>query len=145
MRVISWNCRRARAKSDIWRRILELKPDVAVLQEVSSLPRSISKTFSARIAPCRNKKGGLQSFKSVLLVNGIIESEDVLHSSMSWVNSELQNFAGDLLTCTAVMRNSLRLIITNVHSPAWPIDRTRMADHTLHIDEGSGRVRDAQG
>lgn len=126
MRVISWNCRRAGARSAIWTRILELKPDVAIIQEVSSLPVAITEVFSARIVPCRTKNGGLQSFKSALLVHGTIESDDALHSGTSWVNDELQHFAGDLLTCTVIAQKGGRLRITNVHSPAWPVDGKRM-------------------
>jgi endonuclease/exonuclease/phosphatase family metal-dependent hydrolase len=60
-------------------------------------------------------------------VQGTIESEDALRGTTPWVNDELRNFAGDLMTCTALVKNGGLLRITNVHSPAWPIDENRMA------------------
>jgi exonuclease III len=39
MRIVTWNCRRAKANSSLWSYFEELSPDVAVLQEVGGIPQ----------------------------------------------------------------------------------------------------------
>ena len=41
IRVVTWNCRRANYDSGVWEYLLELAPDIALLQEVSGIPEHI--------------------------------------------------------------------------------------------------------
>jgi exonuclease III len=43
MRIISWNVRRASATSPAWKYLLDCAPDLALLQEVGTVPDSVQR------------------------------------------------------------------------------------------------------
>lgn len=129
MRVVTWNCRRATRHSALWRYLDELSPDVALLQEVSSLPAGLADEFSLLPARPITKTGSLQRFSSVVLVRGEILSEFELRSSLGWVTRELGRFAGNLPACRLALRSGVTLLAINVYSPAWPM---ALPDLSLH-------------
>ena len=45
MKILVWNLRRGNKKSESWKIILDYSPDVCLLQEVSSIPESISEVY----------------------------------------------------------------------------------------------------
>lgn len=71
-RVMTWNCARATAASYLWDYFEELDPDVAVLQEVSSIPPTIAQKYDVRTRREVNKEGKEQRTSSALLVRGTI-------------------------------------------------------------------------
>lgn len=75
LRVVSWNCRRASATHALWRYLADLAPDVAVLQEVNSLPQDLLHAYDSRITVPVGKTGKPQRFRSVLLVRVIDGAE----------------------------------------------------------------------
>lgn len=79
-RVLSWNCRRARATSPIWGHLMEINPDLALLQEVSSIPESIERAFATSLEHAAGKAENPQRFKTGILVRGSIEDRLVLSS-----------------------------------------------------------------
>ena len=123
MRVLTWNCRRAKASSPLWEHLRELNPDIAILQEVSSLPSPLQASYDIRMTHPRTRKGGSQRFASVLLVKGIINEEIALRSTRSWVDAQLKHFAPNLLAHRVTPAGGASLIVIGVYSPAWPVDR----------------------
>jgi hypothetical protein len=108
-----------------------LAPDVAVLQEVSSLPGDLLQAYDSRITIPVGKTGKPQRFRSVLLVRGEIVEETSLRSATEWVNSELAHFAPNLPLYRVRTSGFTDLLVVNVYSPAWPIDRGRLQGHDV--------------
>ena len=98
MRVISWNVRRATKTSAAWKILIDLNPDIALLQEVSSIPDYIYNLFEIKFRKAINKNGKEQKFGTAILVKGKIISELPLSSEYTWVNNELTHFSGNLLS-----------------------------------------------
>lgn len=126
-RVLTWNCRRATQSSPAWNYLCELAPDVALLQEVNSIPLIVEKEFDIRYRRPPNKTGTPQRFGSAVLVRGTIGQEVLLQSTEDWVNAELRHFAGNLLAVEALLERGPRLNVVNVYSPAWPVEKARIA------------------
>jgi hypothetical protein len=126
-RVLSWNCRRATQRSPAWEYLCELAPNVALLQEVSSIPLSVKKEFDIRYKRPANKTGTPQRFGSAVLVRGTIGREVLLQNPEDWVNAELGRFVGNLLVVEALLDRGPRLNVVGVYSPAWPVERARVA------------------
>ena len=126
MRIICWNVRRATKSSSVWGILNELNPDIALLQEVSSFPKDISKSFDIKFHKAVGKNGKTQRFGTAILVKGRIISELELTSEYEWVNHELKYFAGNLVSCIAIPQGRQKLNIVSVYSPAWSVDPNRL-------------------
>jgi endonuclease/exonuclease/phosphatase family metal-dependent hydrolase len=125
-RIVTWNCRRAKADSGVWKYLSELAPDIALLQEVSSLPDTLRQVYAVQAASPRNRHGRPQKFQTVLLVRGHIDATLALPALSDWVATELQLFAGNLPAACVTLVDGKRLSVVCVYSPAWPIDRARL-------------------
>ena len=97
MRVITWNCRNATVKSRVWDYLLELAPDIALLQEVRGIPKHVGSAYAAVQQYPVCKDGVPQRFTTAVLVRGSVGDPISLKSPYAWVNSELQHFAGNLV------------------------------------------------
>ncbi len=126
IKVITWNCRRATATSLLWDYFAELSPDVALLQEVSAVPQTVSREYDVRFRYAVGKTGRTQRFGTVLLVRGTIGRELHLSSPRAWVRAELAHFGGNLLAYNVTLASGETLNVVNVYSPAWPVDRSRL-------------------
>ena len=93
LRVVSWNCRRASRQSPLWDYLLKLAPDVALLQEVGTIPAFVQRQFAILQRRAVQKRGGLQRFTTAVLVRGKLDSEVVLAATEDWVSKELAHFA----------------------------------------------------
>jgi exonuclease III len=126
VRVITWNCQRAIAGRACWDYLLELSPDIALLQEVSEIPKSVLSLFSNLISPAMGKSGFPQRFGTAILVKGRIGEALNLTASESWVQAELERFTGNLVAHQVLPDNGPRIKVVSVYSPAWPVDRNRL-------------------
>jgi exonuclease III len=125
-RAVTWNCRRATQSSPAWNYLCELAPDIALLQEVSSIPLNIKKEFDVQYKMAVGKTGNTQRFGSAVLVRGAIVRDLPLQSSEDWVNAEIERFVGNLLAFEVLLERGLRLNVVGVYSPAWPVKRARI-------------------
>jgi exonuclease III len=114
--------KRASETSIAWKILTNLNPDIALLQEVSSIPRDINKLFDVKFHRAVRKNGKSQQFGNAILVRGKILTELPLSSEYDWVNSELEYFSGNLLSSVVRPIGFPTLNIVSVYSPAWPID-----------------------
>ncbi len=129
-RAVTWNCRGASNRPALWDYLVELSPDIAVLQEVSRLPESVRNSFAVREARPPGPSGRPQSFQSVLLVRGTIGEPVRLRTDLNWVNLELEYFAANLMAYQ-VQVGSRELNVMGAYSPAWPLSRERLAGEDL--------------
>ena len=128
MRVITWNVRRAKADDVAWEMLLDMEPDIALLQEVSIFPPTITSSFDVKFESAVGKTGKPQKFGTAVLVRGKIIDDLQLSSAYDWVNSELNFFAGNLVGCTILTEDGSPKNVISVHSPAWPINKDRLAN-----------------
>ncbi len=128
MRVISWNMRKATETSIAWEILNDLNPDVALLQEVASIPNSIKESFKGGIKfqKAVGKTGKPQQFGTAIFVKGTIVSELPLSSEYDWLNRELKHFAGNIVACVVQPKGYSKLKTISVYSPAWPVDPARL-------------------
>lgn len=103
-----------------------MSPDVALLQEVSSIPPALKREYDFRFRYAIGKTGRLQRFDTALLVRGTIDDEIVLSSPYEWVRTELAHFSGNLLAYQITLASGQTLNAVSVYSPAWPVNRDRL-------------------
>ena len=130
MRVVTWNCKNASATSRIWDYLLELGPDLAFLQEVGGIPKSIESRYSLIQRRPVRKTGSPQSFTIAILVRGSVGTPIMLQGPAQWVDAELDRFAGNLVGVELQPDCGQQLRAICVYSPAWPVDKERL----LNID-----------
>lgn len=128
LRVVAWNCHRARAASAAWEYLLELEPDVALLQEVSGIPESVRGRFDHELVPASGRLGTPQTFGTALLVRGRIGAPIRLHGLSEWTDTELDRSAGNLVCREIVPVVGPPLMAIAVHNPAWAIPAERLVD-----------------
>jgi exonuclease III len=131
MRIVSWNVKRAGADDEVWNVLLQLDPDIALLQEVGKLPEKITSGYSIVEHPYVSKKGKPQNFKTTIVSKGVIEEELNLTSEFEWVNKERKFFSGSIVA-HAITIGEKRFNVISVHSPAWSIDEERLKDIDLN-------------
>ena len=128
MRIITWNLHGAKNTSEAWQIILELNSDIALLQEVGSIPDEIYKIYDVSSKVAIYKTGEPQKFSTVVLVKGKVIQEIKLSSKIQWINNELEFFKGNFIACKIELRNSEIYNVVSVYSPAWPVDVNRIKD-----------------
>ena len=132
MKVVFWNMKSARAESAAWLYLLELDPDIALLQEVGELPADFAGGASRAAFPIR-RSGAPQAFQTVLLARHGFAAEAGdefrIESSRKWVNEELARFAGNIVGGEAAAGACVgaRTRAVSVYSPPWPVPRSRLA------------------
>lgn len=126
MRIVTWNVHGAPRDSPLWKVLLELQPDIALLQEIRSIPSSVLDRFDHLTRQAVTKTGRPQRFQTGILVRGKIVAEIRLSSDRDWVNRELEFFSGNFVGCTAQLDDQRSFNTISVHSPAWPVDRDRL-------------------
>lgn len=125
-RVVTWNMRHAVARSKAWEYLLELGPDILLLQEVNGIPADITSRFSTVGGRATRRNGQQQRFSTVVLVRAGECVSAPLRSPLGWVEDELARFAGNVVSTDVRLGvDSLRVI--SVYSPAWPISPDRLA------------------
>lgn len=126
MRIVSWNCRRASAKSGVWDYLQELAPDVALLQEVCGIPAPMTDTWSILESRPIRRTGIPQAFSNIIMVRGNVGERIRLGNSRPWVQAELDRFSGNLLVAKVHPASSAPFVAVCGYCPAWPIDRQRL-------------------
>ena len=125
MRIVSWNVQRAVADDEVWNVLLQLDPDIALLQEVRKLPEKLTSGYSVIEHPYVSKKGKPQKFKTAIVSKGAIGEEIHLTSEFEWVSKEREFFSGSIVAHEVTIGEE-RFNVVSVHSPAWPIDEERL-------------------
>ena len=127
MRVVTWNCRRAAAQHPLWDYLIELSPDVAMLQEVGAIPEHLLASFDTRLGTPRTRGGRPQRFASALLARGAIGKRVSLNSSHVWVDEQLRYFEGNILSFEVTLSAQEAITVVAVYSPTWPVSRSAYA------------------
>ncbi len=128
MKVITWNVHGSKGTSPVWDVLRDLRPDIALLQEVGSIPTQVGDDFAILSRPATRKSGKAQRFHTAVLVKGEILGEIALTSRQSWITSELEFFKGNVVGCRVQPEGQPPVTAVSVYSPAWPVSRERLKD-----------------
>jgi exonuclease III len=128
VRVVTWNLRRATRASRVWDVLTGLNPDLALLQEVSSIPSTFSDLFDIKTARTIGRNGRLLTSGTAVCVKGRISGNLPLSSEHDWVNQELKRFEGNFLSGIVRLRALPAVNVVSAYSPAWPVDTSRYPD-----------------
>lgn len=124
-RIVTWNCN---SRAAVWDCLLDLHPDVALLQEVGPIPERVNQAYDIRLATPVTENGAPQRFKTALLVRGTIADPLVLAGTCDWVNSGLQYFAGNVVAYSVTLADGIRFNAVSVYSPAWPVSPSQSCE-----------------
>ena len=122
MRIVCWNMRRASRNSPAWDHFIDLAPDLALLQEVGSMPRPVQELYSVNGLKAVTKSGRLQRFGTFILAREAEVTPFHLESEVDWVDEQLRHFAGNLVA-SRVRFSGTAFSVVSVYSPAWPLPR----------------------
>ncbi len=109
-------------KMKSWEYLSGLDFDLALLQEVNSIPDFIKNEFGYLCRKATNKNGQPQKFGTAILVKGAIINSIQLVSESVWVNEKLRLFSGNFLAAEAILENAFHTNVVSVHSPAWRVN-----------------------
>jgi len=126
-RVVTWNCNCANGGSGVWDYLLEIAPDVALLQEVSDIPNKVHSAYEYLMYKATKNDGSPQRFSTALLVKGRSGKKLLLPAPAKWVEEELQRFSGNFVAREILPDNGPPMKAISVYSPAWPVDRRRLS------------------
>lgn len=120
LKVVTWNLHLASATSPAWHYLLELDPDIALLQEVNAVPPAVTREYAC----LRTRAMGMtafQNFHTVILVRGEIGEPVPLNGSQAWIDDILATYAGNLPSRVVHPRGGPPLKVISAYSPSWPI------------------------
>ena len=126
LRVVTWNCRRASTTSHLWDYLLELNPDIALLQDFGSIPKRVLDAYAHaanRRSPAADRAP--RHMSGVLLRAGTALDLD-LPAPAEWVAQELDTWAEYFTAKVVTLPSGAILRVMSVYSPAFPVDRARM-------------------
>lgn len=126
--MVTWNCHGAWAPSPLWDYLLELDPDVALLQEVGELPSAARDRYDCiLLRAAGGKKGTPLNCSTGPLVRGRIGASFPLGGFSPWMDAELDRYAGNLICRVLHLDAGPVIRAISVYNPAWPIDPERLA------------------
>jgi exonuclease III len=124
-RVITWNCRQASQSSPLWDYLLELDPDVAILQDYRALPERVLDRYAHAPGSIVTPAGRAVRHFTGFLVKGEVE-DFPLKASSDWVNRELAHHR-ELFTARVVtIRDGTQLKAISVYNPTFVVDPARL-------------------
>lgn len=126
IRVVSWNCRGASLRSGLWDYLLELGPDVAVLQDFRTVPDRVLQVYvHAQNAAVTTTERTPRHFTGIL-AKGVTTADILLPAPNEWVARELENFKEFFTAKTVTLHSGTSLKVVSVYSPAFRIDPARL-------------------
>lgn len=124
MKVITWNMKNATFnKNESWDYLMSLNTNIALLQEVNSIPEYVYESFDVLFEKATNYNSKIQNFGCVILVKGKIIKRIGLNSKLVSVNRNLQKFNGNFLSAKVQIENGKLFNVVCVHSPHWSISK----------------------
>ena len=123
MRIVSWNVQRAVADDDVWNVLLQLDPDIILLQEAIDFSDTFTSKYSTFHKFAVKENGEKQIFGTAIAVKGEILSEISLSSEIGWMDKGIDYFEGNLLGAVIKTKEGEQFNVVSAYSPAWPMDK----------------------
>lgn len=126
-RIVSWNCRSASLHSPAWDYLLELNPDIAILQDFRRIPERVLETYStASDMTSALEEGRAPRYFAEIFAKGDVSRRLELPASEEWIRRELWEYRDFLTARHITLRNGESFTAMSVYSPAFTIDTPRL-------------------
>jgi exonuclease III len=119
-KIVTWNLHRAAATSAAWDYLLDINPDLALLQEVGAIPDAVTRNYACQRVRAMGLTA-LQQFHTAILVRGEIGRPIPLSGSRPWIDAILTANAGNLLAHEVHPSSGAPLKVISVYSPPFQI------------------------
>lgn len=127
IRIVSWNCRGASRTSRLWDYLLELDPDVAVLQDFRTIPPHVRQRYVHAQTRVDVPVDRAPRFFAGILLKDPVRVEDIsLPAPSDWVACELDEYRNCLAAKRVTLRSGVTLPVISVYSPPVRIDPARL-------------------
>lgn len=137
MRVVTWNMHRATAPAHgAWEYLLDLEPDLVLLQEVGEIPLWVSSRFACAAERAIYRDGSMQRFHTAMLVRGQLGAPVDLVAAEAWVSEELARFRGNLVAHAVELSCGAEPNAVSLYNPHWSLE----LEHHGDIDTSAVRL-----
>lgn len=127
-RILTWNCRRASTTSRLWDYLLELDPDVALLQDFGAVPEHVLQQYTHAPNTKALAGDGAPRHMTGVLFKGTGVADLPLPAPVDWVARELDTYGEFFAAKEVTLHSGITLKVLSVYSLAFPIDRARMKE-----------------
>jgi exonuclease III len=126
-RVLTWNCRKASLHSPAWDYLLELDPDIALLQDFRTIPdRVIGVYATAPDITSAGEPGKAPIYFAEVLAKGTVSRRLDLPAPEEWIKRELEAYRDFFTARLVTLDSGLHLTAMSVYSPAFALDTPRL-------------------
>lgn len=117
MKIIVWNVNRAtESRRTTWDFLLGEDPDVALLQEVGRIPRSVRERYECYSVSPRYSDRQRARYSNVILSRWETDHTPYLTSELEWVNRVYSQHYGWIIACEVIANTGTRYRVVSVHS-----------------------------
>lgn len=137
LRVLTWNCRNASVNSPAWDYLLELDPDIALLQDFRTIPDRVLEAYAT--GPdmvSASEPGKAPQYFAEILAKGTVSRRLDLPASEEWIKRELHAYRDYFTARHVELDSGLHLTAMSVYSPAFALDTPRLEN----VDTSSIRL-----
>ena len=127
VRVLTWNCRKASLYSPAWDYLLELDPDIAILQDFGTIPSRILDVYAT--APdmvSATDTGKAPRYFAEILAKGTVSRRLDLRAPEEWIKRELEAYKDFFTARHIALDPGLHFTAISVYSPAFALDTPRL-------------------
>jgi len=127
LRVLTWNCRRASRYSPAWDYLLELDPDIALLQDFGKIPPRVLEIYAtAPDMTSVDKEGKAAKHHAEVFAKGTISRRLDLPAPEEWITRELDAYRTFFTARHVTLNSGLHLTAMSFYSPAFLLDTSRL-------------------
>ncbi len=123
MRIVAWNVRKASIHSGAWDLLLELDPDIALIQDARAIPDSIRSTYAIAKDQTAFHPGSEHQHLSAILAKGEIGPFQPLPTPTHWLRSALAEWREFFTTRRITLKSGLTLNAMSVYGLADPVPK----------------------
>lgn len=127
IRVLTWNCRRASDHSTAWDYLLELDPDIALLQDFGTIPNRVLEVYATAPDMISALDAGRKpKYFAEILAKGIVSRQLDLPAPEEWIKRELEAYKDFFTARHVTLESGVHLTAMSVYSPAFALDTPRL-------------------
>lgn len=127
LRVLTWNCRKASLYSPAWDYLLDLDPDIAILQDFGTIPdRVLGAYTTAPDMTSAYDAGRKPRYFAEILAKGTVSRRLDLPAAEEWIKRELHAYRDFLTARHVTLGSGMHLTAMSVYSPAFALDTPRL-------------------
>jgi hypothetical protein len=127
VRIVSWNCKGASLNSPPWDYLLELDPDIALLQNFGTIPDRVLDAFATGPdMTSAYEPGRAPKYFAEILAKGTVSRRLDLPAPEEWIKHELHAYRDFFTARHVTLGSGIHLTAFSVYSPAFALDTPRL-------------------